>query len=175
MNGVIAERAIGVFEPSRSRLDRLGEWFSAEYSGLLRFAYFLTGDPGAAEDLVHDAFVRLYRADRHIEAAGFRAYARRTVVNLHHSRFRRSGAERRALTGSVSRDVTNAAEPTDHVWRAILALPKGQRACVALRYYEDLSEQEIADTLGVSTGTVKKQMNRAMTALRRTLDDRSGS
>jgi RNA polymerase sigma-70 factor (sigma-E family) len=175
MNGVIAERAIGVFEPSRSRLDRLGEWFSAEYSGLLRFAYFLTGDAGTAEDLVHDAFVRLYRADRHIEASGFRAYARRTIVNLNNSRFRRSGAERKALTASVTSDVSNTPEPTDHVWRAIMALPKGQRACVALRYYEDLSEQEIADTLGVSTGTVKKQMNRAMSALRLALGDRSES
>jgi RNA polymerase sigma-70 factor (sigma-E family) len=175
MNGVVAERTIGVFEPSRSRLDRLGEWFAAEYQSLLRFAYFLTGDAGAAEDLVHDAFVKLYRADRNIERSGFRAYARRTIVNLHRSRFRRSGAERRALTVSVSPNVASSPEPTDHVWRAILALPKGQRACVALRYYEGLSEQEIADTLGVSTGTIKKQMNRAMTSLRRTLEDRSGS
>jgi RNA polymerase sigma-70 factor (sigma-E family) len=175
MNGVLAERAIGVFGPSQSRLDRLGEWFAAEYSGLLRFAYFLTGDAGTAEDLVHDAFVKLYRADRHIEGSGFRAYARRTIVNLHRSRFRRSGAERRALTASVSSDVSSNPEPMDHVWRAILALPKGQRACVALRYYEDLSEQEIADTLGVSTGTVKKQMHRAMNSLRSALDDRSGS
>jgi RNA polymerase sigma-70 factor (sigma-E family) len=175
MNGVLAERAIGVFGPSQSRLDRLGEWFAAEYVPLLRFAYFLTGDTGAAEDLVHDAFVKLYRADRHIEGSGFRAYARRTIVNLHRSRFRRSGAERRALTASVSSHVLNSPEPTDHVWRAILALPKGQRACVALRYYEELSEQEIAGTLGVSTGTVKKQMHRAMNALRSALDDRSGS
>jgi RNA polymerase sigma-70 factor (sigma-E family) len=153
----------------------LGEWFSAEYSGLLRFAYFLTGDAGAAEDLVHDAFVKLYRADRHIEASGFRAYARRTIVNLHRSRFRRSGAEHRALDASAPRDIQPGPEPRDHVWRAILALPKGQRACVALRYYEDLSEQEIAHTLGVSTGTVKKQMNRAMTSLRAALDDRSDS
>jgi RNA polymerase sigma-70 factor (sigma-E family) len=175
MNGVIAERAIGVFEPSRSRLDRLGEWFSAEYSGLLRFAYFLTGDAGAAEDLVHDAFVRLYRADRHIEASGFRAYARRTIVNLNNSRFRRSGAESKALAASHEPKTHPDVEPTDHVWRAILALPKGQRAVVALRYYEDLTEQEIAAVLGVSAGTVKKQMNRAMTRLREAIGERSES
>jgi RNA polymerase sigma factor (sigma-70 family) len=68
-----------------------------------------------------------------------------------------------------------APEPTDHVWRAILALPRGQRAVVALRFYEDLSEQEIADTLGVSNGTVKKQMHRAMSALRDALGERSES
>ena len=175
MNPAIAERTIGVLEPSKSRIDRLGEWFSAEYTGLLRFAYFLTGDPAAAEDLVQDAFVRLYRADRHIEAAGFRAYARRTIVNLHRTRFRRVGAERRALIASGSPEEHRSPEPTDHVWRAILALPKGQRACVALRFYEDLSEQETALTLGVSTGTVKKQMHRAMRTLREALGERSES
>jgi RNA polymerase sigma-70 factor (sigma-E family) len=173
--GSVAEAAIGVFQPSRSRLDQLGEWFSAEYEPLLRFGYFLTGSVGAAEDLVHDAFVKLYRADRHLETAGFRAYARRTMVNLHHSRFRRIRAERRALAASRTSEALPSVEPTDHVWRAILALPKGQRACVALRFYEDLSEQEIADTLGVSTGTVKKQIHRAMDKLRAALGDRSES
>lgn len=175
MEPAITERAIGVLEPSSSRLDRLGEWFSAEYEPLLRFAYFLTGDARAAEDLVQDAFVRLYRADRHIEAAGFRAYARRTIVNLHRSRFRRARAERRAMTASTTPSESGNPEPVDHVWRAILALPRGQRACVALRFYEHMSEQEIADTLGVSTGTVKKQMHRAMSALRDALGERSES
>ena len=176
-SAVLGERTIGVLEPSRSRLDRLGEWFAAEYQPLLRFAYFLTGSQTAAEDLVHDTFVKLYRADRHIEALGFRAYARRTMVNLHRSRFRRITAERRALaaSGEPEAAVAGPGEPTDHVWRAILALPRGQRAVIALRYYEDLSEQEIADALGVSNGTVKKQMHRAMTALRATLGDRSES
>ena len=173
--GTLAEAAIGIFEPSTSRLERLGEWFAAEYRPLLRFGYFLTGDAGAAEDLVHDTFVRLYRADRHIEAQGFRAYARRTMVNLHRSRFRRASREQRAITASPPPGTAPEPEPTDHVWRAIMALPKGQRACVALRFYEDLSEQQIADTLGVSTGTVKKQMHRAMATLRAALGDRSES
>jgi RNA polymerase sigma-70 factor (sigma-E family) len=178
MNEAIAtlgERAIGILDPSRSKLDTLGEWFAAEYEPLLRFAYFLTGSPAAAEDLVHDAFVKLYRADRHIAAAGFKAYARRTIVNLHRSRFRRFKVERDALASTVERGAHHLAEPTDDVWRAIRALPKGQRACVVLRFYEDLSEQETADTLGVSVGTVKKQMHRAMEALRHTLGERSES
>ena len=175
MEPAITERAIGVLEPSRSRLDRLGEWFSAEYGPLLRFAYFLTGDAAAAEDLVQDAFVRLYRADRQIEAAGFRSYARKTIVNLNRSRFRRARAEQRAMTDRTPLVAHGNSEPTDHVWRAILDLPKGQRACVALRYYEHLTEQEVADALGVSTGTVKKQMHRAMSALREALGERSES
>jgi RNA polymerase sigma-70 factor (sigma-E family) len=173
--GTLTERAIGVFEPSRSRLDSLGEWFAAEYEPLLRFAYFLTGGAAEAEDLVHDAFVRLYRANRRIEESGFRAYARRTIVNLHRSRFRRVVIERRALAASQERTAHSDVQPTDHVWQAILALPRGQRAVVALRYYEELSEQETAEALGVSVGTVKKQMNRAMTSLREALGERSGS
>lgn len=172
--GILGERAIAVFRPSTTRLERLGEWFAAEYEPLLRFAYFLSGDRAAAEDLVQDAFVKLYRADRHIEVEGFKAYARRTIVNLHSSRFRRLRAERRAFashapaTGSVS-----GPEPVDHVWRAIQSLPRQQRACVALRFYEDMTEQAVADTLGVSVGTVKKQMSRAMATLRAALAERS--
>jgi RNA polymerase sigma-70 factor (sigma-E family) len=170
--GTIGERAIAVFRPSSSRLDRLGEWFAAEYEPLLRFAYFLTGERAAAEDLVQETFVRLYRADRRIEEAGFRAYARRTMVNLRTSMFRRLAPERRALEAHLPQSQP-APEPTDHVWRAIMALPRQQRACVALRFYEDMTEQEIADTLGVTLGTIKKQMHRAMTGLRASLGDRS--
>jgi RNA polymerase sigma-70 factor (sigma-E family) len=173
--GTITERAIGVLEPSRSRLDHLGEWFAAEYEPLLRFAYFLTGDAAAAEDLVQDAFVRLYRADRHIEEAGFRAYARRTIANLHRSRFRRLLVERRFLSRAHREEHAAAPEATDHVWRAILALPRGQRACVALRFYEDMTEQEIANTLGVTVGTVKTQLHRATQRLRDALGERSDS
>ena len=173
--GMRGERAIAVFRPSRTRLKRLGEWFTGEYEPLLRFAYFLTGNRAAAEDLVQDAFVRLHRADRHIEVEGFKAYARRTIVNLHNSRFRRLRAERKALASHVSPGVLAGPEPTDHVWRAIQSLPRQQRACVALRFYEDMTEQAVANTLDVSVGTVKKQMHRALSTLREVLGERSES
>jgi RNA polymerase sigma factor (sigma-70 family) len=171
--GTLAERAIAAFEPAPGRLERLGAWFAAAYEPLLRFAYFLTGNRVAAEDLVQDTFVKLYRADRRIDELGFMAYARRTMVNLHRSAFRRVVAERRAV--AAARTDAVHLDPTDHTWSSILALPRGQRAIVALRYYEGLTEQEIADTLGVSAGTVKKQMHRAMAALRAALGDRSES
>jgi RNA polymerase sigma-70 factor (sigma-E family) len=156
-------------------LERLGEWFAAESETLLRFAYFLTGDRAAAEDLVQEAFVRLYRADRHIEVEGFSAYARRTIANLHTSRFRRIRAERKALARHARPGDVAAPEPVDHVWRAIQSLPRQQRACVALRFYEDMTEQVVADTLGVSLGTVKKQTHRALSTLRDVLGERSES
>lgn len=169
--GALGERTIAFFRPSTSRLDRLGEWFSAEYEPLLRFAYFLTGDRASAEDLVQETFVRLYRADRNIEEGGFPAYARKAMLNLRRSAFRRSRVERTS-TASQPSTIEVPPEPVDHVWRAILGLSRQQRACVALRFYEGMTEQEIADTLGVTIGTVKKQMHRAMNTLRSSLAER---
>lgn len=156
---------------SRVRLDRLGASFIAHYDRLLRFALLLTGNHAAAEDLVHEAFVRLYRADRQIDISGFQAYARRTIINLQHSAFRRFRLELRAMAAHGAEAATEHATPAPHVWKAILKLPRQQRACVVLRYYEGLTDQEIADTLGVGHGTVKKAMNRALSALRAQLGD----
>jgi len=177
MNGtaqVLRRPPIGIFQPSRARLEQLGAWFEAEYAGLLRFAYFVCGDRAQAEDLVQDAFVRLYRAGARVEEETVRAYARRTIMNLSRSAFRRRGSERRALR-RVDRDEVAPHDPgpRDEVWRAILSLSPQQRAVIALRYYEDLSEKEIAEALGVSAGSVKKHADRAMDALRARLGGRS--
>jgi RNA polymerase sigma-70 factor (sigma-E family) len=170
----LGESAIAFFGPSSVRLERLGDWFGAEYGPLLRFAYFLTGDRAAAEDLVQEAFVRIYRAGPKVDEEGFRAYARRTLVNLNRSAFRRLVRERRWISGRSEREATDPpdAGARDEVWRAILALPPRMRACVALRFYEDMTEQQVASTLDLSVGTVKKQIHRAMEKLRTSLGDR---
>ena len=164
-HAAVSERAISAAKPP-SRLERLGEWFAADYENLLRFAYLLTGNRAGAEDLVHEAFVRLYRAERHVEESGFVPYARRTIVNLQRSAFRRMRIERRALAAHGVERPSDPPAPAPHVWTAILGLPRQQRVCVVLRYYEGMTDQEIASTLGVGHGTVKKAMHRAMTALR---------
>jgi RNA polymerase sigma-70 factor (sigma-E family) len=151
---------------SSTKLERIGEWFTAEYDGLLRFALLISGDTATAEDLVHEAFVRLYRSERQIEAHGFAAYARRTILNVQRSAFRRFRSERRAIAAHGAEAHAEHPVPAPHVWRAVLALPRQQRACVVLRYYEGMTDQEIANTLGVGHGTVKKAMNRALTSLR---------
>lgn len=160
---------ISILTPSRERLERLAAWFREEYPAMLRFAYFLTGDPHAAEDLVQEAFVRLERSAGRPEDERFGAYARRTLANLAHSAQRRRAIERRAAVPALV-----AAEPPDpgardEVWRAILRLSPRQRAVIALRYYEDLSEREIAETLQMSAGAVKKHADRAMARLRELL------
>jgi RNA polymerase sigma-70 factor (sigma-E family) len=166
---------IGIFEPSRSRLEQLGAWFETEYPGLLRFAYFVSGDAGVAEDLVQDAFVRIYRAGGRVEREGFNAYARKTIVNLHRSGFRRAARERAVRQNdSVSSD-TGAYALRDEMWNAIQALSPRQRAVIALRFYEDMKERDVAAVLGMSVGSVKKHADRAMTKLREQLSSRRES
>ena len=173
----IGGRAIGIFQPSQAKLDRLAAWYDAEYSSLLRFAYFVCGDRSVAEDLVQEAFVRIYRAGARADEAGIGAYARRTVVNLNRSAFRRRQREhdvyaRAGATGGVAPPDASA---RDEVWTAILTLSPRQRACVALRYYEDMSEKDVAEALGMSPGAVKKQTSRAMEKMRGLLGDRRRS
>ena len=95
------------------------------------------------------------------------AYARRAMANAHISRWRRTRRESLVAdlpdTGAVWQPDRFADEP---LWQALRALPPRQRAVIVLRYYDDLSEAEIARTLGISRGTVKSQANKAMSALR---------
>jgi RNA polymerase sigma-70 factor (sigma-E family) len=165
---------IGVFQPSRARLEQLGAWFQAEYPSLLRFAYFVTGNGSSAEDLVQDAFVRMYRAGARVEEQGLHAYARKTIVNLHRTGFRRAARSLPRHEEAVSSD-TGAFVLRDEVWNAVMTLSPRQRAVVALRFYEDMKEKDIADALGMSVGAVKKHTDRAMAKLRAQLGDRRES
>ena len=103
------------------------------------------------------------------------AYVRRIIINEHNSLWRRPWKKREVATeqlperGYVDRQQDPA--EVDAVWAAVRGLPARQRAVVVLRYYEDLSEAEIADTLEISAGTVKSQASRALATLR----DRLGS
>jgi RNA polymerase sigma-70 factor (sigma-E family) len=166
---------LGVFEPSRERLGRLGEWFQAEYPSLLRFAYFVTGNSTMAEDLVQDAFVKIYRAGGRVETHGFQSYARKTIVNLHRTGFRRAARERFAQREETVSSDTGAFVLRDEMWNALLTLSPRQRAVIALRFYEDMKEKEIADALDMSVGAVKKHTDRAMAKLRAQLGDRRQS
>ena len=162
---VVKGSRIGIFEPSTQRLEQLGAWFEAEYPSLLRFAYFVSGDRVAAEDLVQDAFVRIYRAGGRVEEPTFKAYARTTILNLHRSAWRRTVRERGGAHEPAVVDADDPAE-RDAMWRALQTLSPRQRAVVALRFYEDLSEKETASALGMSTGSVKKHTSRALEKLR---------
>jgi RNA polymerase sigma-70 factor (sigma-E family) len=152
-------------------------WMSARQGRLLRTAYLLTGDVHAAEDLVQTSLAKLYLAwDRVSDAPSVDAYARKIMVNEHTSMWRRLWRHREVVTDTSARDVPVRAEEYDGVpaalWTSVRALPERQRAVVVLRYYEQLSEQETADALGVAVGTVKSQASRALDTLRTRLGDR---
>jgi RNA polymerase sigma-70 factor (sigma-E family) len=147
--------------------------YAALWPRLVRTAYAVSGDLGVAEDAVQTAFAKAYRSWRRISRLEApEAYLRRMVVNEvlnDHRKARR----RHEITSSEPPDrpaVLDDGHHDDELWRAISSLPPRQRAVLVLRYYEDLSEQQIADALGCRPGTVKSQASAALATLRTRLD-----
>jgi RNA polymerase sigma-70 factor (sigma-E family) len=149
--------------------------YTALWPRLVRTAYAVSGDRGIAEDAVQTAFAKAYRSWRRIaRMAAPEAYLRRMVLN-EVLNDRRRARWRHEVTSAVPPDVATPgfAEPEfarDELWRAVSTLPPRQRAVLVLRYYEDLSEQQIADALGCRPGTVKSQASAALATLRSRLD-----
>jgi RNA polymerase sigma-70 factor (sigma-E family) len=147
------------------------EFVRARLPSLLRFARALTGGEATAADLVQDALERtLVRWPRVIAHGGDpEGYVRRVMVTRNISAWRRVRRER--LEAEVPDRVSTDPEPAwdSALWAAVVTLPPRQRAVIALRYYEDLSEAEIADLLGITTGTVKSQASHALAKLRSAL------
>ena len=136
-----------------------------------RLAYLLTGDRARAEDVVQDAFVRMLARVRHIRATDtMRAYLTRTVVNLAKNEYRREGRLRAFLdsgrgAGPVSASLPDL-EGRDEVHGLLLRLPWRQRVALVLRYCEDRSEAEVADTLGISSKAVRSLVGRGLQTIR---------
>ncbi|MGH3383726.1 MAG: SigE family RNA polymerase sigma factor [Nocardioidaceae bacterium] len=152
------------------------EFFAATWDRLFRSTYAVARDFQLAEDALQSAFAKAYRSWRRVRTADRpEAYVRRMAINEVLGVRRRAWwkAERHSEsvdhTGSPSHE--DAVLRHDEVWGALLALPPRQRAVIVLRYYEDLSEQQIADALGCRPGTVKSQASAALDTLRHTLDD----
>ncbi|MGH9920065.1 MAG: SigE family RNA polymerase sigma factor [Nitrososphaerales archaeon] len=152
--------------------------FDAHYATLCRLAAFLLDDPGQAEEAVQDAFLRTFvgwRRLRHPDHAP--AYLRAAVVNQCRSRRRRRTTEQRGnravFAGAMDERGVSDVERTGDVLavlEAVRGLPARQREAVVLRYYADLSEQEVARGLGCSVGTVKSQLSKARATLARLLE-----
>jgi RNA polymerase sigma-70 factor (sigma-E family) len=169
MARTLVDGGITVTEPT----GQLADLYVRHVPAANRLAYLLTGDRSQAEDLVHDAFVRCVGRFGHLRAhEAFDAYLRRTIVNLHSSRLRRVRVERAYLQKEAARvgRAASAAMPDvagrEDMWRRLLTLPPRQRAVLALRFYEDLSERETADTMRCSVAAVKSLTARATAALR---------
>nr|WP_084337253.1 SigE family RNA polymerase sigma factor [Actinomadura oligospora] len=137
---------------------------------MLRAAMRLTGDRAEAEDLLQAALAKTYLAwDRIHDRAAVDGYVRRAMVNTQISWWRRRKFEVYPTDELPDRPVddhTGRSEMQDALGRALGRLPARQRAAVVLRYYEDMPETEIAEILGISVGTVKSTVSRAMAKLR---------
>ncbi|WP_406719514.1 SigE family RNA polymerase sigma factor [Streptomyces althioticus] len=141
---------------------------------LLRTARSLTGNPSDAEDLLQTALAKTYVAWERIEDhRALDGYVRRALVNTRTSQWRKRKVDEFACDELPEPDPLPAADDPaeqqalrDAMWRAVMRLPARQRAMVVLRYYEDLSEAQTAEVLGVSVGTVKSAVSRALGKLR---------
>jgi RNA polymerase sigma-70 factor (sigma-E family) len=155
-------------------LEVFESYVTRRHAALLRTAYLLTGDQHTAEDLVQTALARAWLAWPRIrEPAGVDAYVRRILVNTQRSFWRRRRVHE-LLVGSVPEARASQVDATSDLhqvlWAALAELPRQQRVTLVLRYYEDLSNAEIAEVLGVSVGTAKSNASRALAALRRRAD-----
>ncbi len=155
------------------------EYAASAWPSLYRFAYLLAGSHADAEDLAQQTLVKAYRNWSKVQASGSpEGYVRRILTNTFLSARRPQKARLEVLTEAAPEwlgHATTSAGPEERMalWPHVQALPPRQRAVVVLRYYEDLSEQQIADTLGCSTGTVKSSAHRALATLRGALHDRA--
>ncbi|HET9142231.1 RNA polymerase sigma factor [Actinophytocola sp.] len=151
----------------------IGDLYREQRLGLVRLAVLLLGDKQAAEDAVQDVFASLWSRRFHPDRD---AYLRVAVVNRCRSHLRhRVRARNRHTPGDVPGPAPDErlalAEEHRQMLAAIDRLPGRQREVVVLRYYAELSLTEIAATLGIRTGTVKSTAARALTALRRFLEE----
>ena len=146
------------------------EFVTSRQSALLRTAYLLTGNRADAEDLVQAVLAKTFQAWDRIEDRGaLDGYVRRTMVNTQISWWRRRRVEEYPtdeLPDRPAADPPAGSDWEDTLRRAVDRLPQRMRAAVLLRYYEDMTEAEIASALGVTPGTVKSTVSRAMAKLR---------
>jgi RNA polymerase sigma-70 factor (sigma-E family) len=149
---------------------RLADLYARHAPAAGRLAYLLTGDSHLAEDLMQDAFVRAFGRFRDLrQPEAFEWYLRRTLVNLVRSHFRRRRTERDYLAAQPRLEqITPPSDPTEHdaMWRTLLQLPQKQRTAIVLRYYEDLSDAQVADAMRCPIGTVKSLIHRGLERLR---------
>ncbi|MFF3464418.1 SigE family RNA polymerase sigma factor [Streptomyces sp. NPDC001984] len=147
------------------------EFVRARWSYLVRTAYLLTGDVHHAEDLTQTALAKAYRSWRRVSRSDSpEAYVRRMLVNCNSDRFRKRRVAE-ALTAAppevAGRDeAVSWADERSALLAALAGLPQRQRAVIVMRYWEDLSEAEVAEVLGCSPGTVKSQASKALAKLR---------
>lgn len=154
--------------------DRFDAFVAERLDRLLRYATALTCDPHLAQDVVQEVLLRAQRRWSRIEAMHAPdAYVRRMIINEYLSWRRRRAARTIASThrtldalGTPVDDPAKAHAERDAMRTRIAMLPRKQRAAILLRYYEDRTDEEIAEALGCTAGTVRSHVSRALATLR---------
>ena len=155
---MIKSRAVGAST-------NIADLYRSHGDRLRRTAYLATGSREVAEDLVQEAFLRVQQRWDHLDEPA--AYLRVVVVNLCLSWQNRAGVERRQLASSAPAPVDEPA--IDETWDLLAHLPRDQRVVLVLRYYDDLTTDEIGRVLDVNPATVRTRLHRALSRLRREL------
>lgn len=135
---------------------------------LLTAAWMLTGDPHTAEELVQEAFERVYLKWGRLRRGQPKAYARKVLINLHTDRWRKRRKE--ILTDTPPESGGERESRHIDLVRALQVLPPREREVVVLRHYLDQSEQATADALGIGLGTVKASGSRGLSRMRSLLE-----
>jgi RNA polymerase sigma-70 factor (sigma-E family) len=157
---------------------RLAGLYEEHVGRAIALATLLTGDRHIAEDIAHDAFLRVagrFGDLRNPQAFG--GYLHKTVVNLCHSRFRRLERERTILRRQPDPEAIEpdtSADDRDQLWSVMRGLPYRQRAVLVLRYWDDLSEGQIAELMKCSPRAVNALLSRAMENLRQRIGRSEG-
>ena len=162
--------------PGRDRDVEFRTFYESEGRRVRELAMFLVGDRDLAADLAQEAFLRAYRAWNRIRRKDPGPYVRRALVNLCKNTYRRKAVESKHWApppAGVPSHASNVHE-TVRVTQALSELSPMRRAAVVLRYYEDMSDEQISSMLDRPLGTVKSDIRRSLKQLKPLLDESVG-
>jgi RNA polymerase sigma-70 factor (sigma-E family) len=166
-------------DDSSGREAEFHAFMTSRWARLVRVAYGLTGDRADAEDLAQTAFSKAYAAWPRVRRADDPdAYLRKILVNAHRGRFRKRRVAETSVEAVPETAVDDGTGDLDRrmvLRSALLELPPGQRAIVMLRYWEGMTESQVAAVLGCSVGNVRSQASRALAKLRTSPQFHDGS
>jgi RNA polymerase sigma-70 factor (sigma-E family) len=151
--------------------DDVASFVSARWPALVRYGFMLTGDRAAGEDLVQEALLRCLPSWGRLDPHGVESYVRKVMARLawkarrHPLRMSSTHGQAEPTTA----DIADMSSEHSDLERGLRGLPSQQRVVLVLRYWQDLSETEIAELLGCRRGTVKSRASRAYARLRQEL------